>query len=90
MNDWKGPREDALQPPVEVPFEAVGPEALLGIIENFILREGTDYGAHEIDHESKIKRVRAQLQHGDVKIIFDPNTESVTLYTKAQWANAKR
>jgi uncharacterized protein YheU (UPF0270 family) len=46
---------------------------------------GTDYGAQEIAHESKVRRVRQQLEKGDVKITFDPNTETVTLLTKNDW-----
>jgi len=75
-----------LVPPVEIPVEALSPEALAGILDNFILREGTDYGTQEVSHEAKAQRVRAQLASGDVKVVFDPNTESVSLLTKTQWS----
>jgi uncharacterized protein YheU (UPF0270 family) len=79
--------EDAAVPeaPIEVPAEALSPEALRGVIEDFILREGTDYGRQETEHATKVERVRAQLQAGEVKIIYDPNSESVTLVTRAEW-----
>lgn len=77
--------EETPIPPVEVPVEALSAEALAGVIENFILREGTDYGAQEMIHESKVKRVQAQLTSGDVKIVFDPNNETVSLLTKTEW-----
>ncbi len=72
--------------PVEIPESALSAEALKGIIENFITREGTDYGAKELPHESKIERVRKYLSKGDIKIIFDPDSESVTLMTQAEWS----
>jgi uncharacterized protein YheU (UPF0270 family) len=68
-------------PPVEIPIDKISPEALDNIVREFILREGTDYGAVEISLETKLKQVHAQIKKGDVKIIFDPNTESVTLRT---------
>jgi uncharacterized protein YheU (UPF0270 family) len=72
-------------PPLEIPESALSFDALIGIIESFITREGTDYGAHELAHESKIERVRKQLSKGDVKIVFDPDSESVTIMTKTEW-----
>lgn len=71
-----------------MPIEALSADALSGVIDDFILREGTDYGAAESAHESKIKRIQKQLQAGDVKIVFDPESESVTLLTKQEWIAA--
>ena len=67
--------------PIEVPIEALSAELMDNVIESFILREGTDYGSVEFSLESKLKQVRRQIEKGDVKIIFDPNTESVNLIT---------
>jgi len=72
-------------PPIEIPFEALSPEAQLGVIDNFIQREGTDYGVQEVSYDSKIERVRTQIQSGKVKIVYEPATESVTLLTKLEW-----
>lgn len=77
--------QDEPQPPIEVPMEQLSPEALHGLIESFILREGTDYGREEVSLEKKMEQVRKQMNRGDVKIIFDPNTETVTLLTKRDW-----
>ena len=76
-------------PPIEIPLEAVSPDALVGIIDNFVTREGTDYGANEVGHEAKLERVRKQLERGDVKIVFDPDSESVNLMTAADWAKVQ-
>lgn len=75
-------RKDEIKPPIEIPAEALSPEAFSGIINEFILREGTDYGSVEISHEKKMEQIQKQLAKGDIKIIFDTNTESVTLMTK--------
>jgi len=73
------------QPPVEIPSDAISPEALRGIIDDFISREGTDYGVNEVLHETKVDQILRQIAKGDVKIAFDPNEESVTLLTAKQW-----
>lgn len=68
--------------PVEVPAQALSDETLQSLIESFVLREGTDYGAHEVSLDKKIQQVRRQILSGDVKIVFDPETESVHLMTR--------
>lgn len=70
--------------PVEVPPEALSQDLLDSVIENFVLREGTDYGAQEVSLESKIRQVRRQIEKGDVKIFFDQENDSVTLVPAGQ------
>ena len=53
--------------------------ALRGLIESYVLREGTDYGAVERSHDQKIADVLRQLERGEARIEFDPQTESVNL-----------
>lgn len=72
-------------PPIEVPIEKLSADALENIVREFILREGTDYGAFEMQHETKIKQVHTQIKNGDVRIVYDPNTESVTLMTHREF-----
>lgn len=72
-------------PPVEIPLEALSDEALTGIIENFIQREGTDYGVNEASLETKVSQIRKHLSRGDVKVVFDQDSETVSLLTKVEW-----
>jgi uncharacterized protein YheU (UPF0270 family) len=65
-----------------IPQSAISSEALLGIIKEFVTREGTEYGAVEVTLETKIKQVQRQLDRGDVVIVFDEATESVDLVSK--------
>lgn len=78
-------RDEDEKPPVEIPREALSDEALHGIIESFILREGTDYGREEVGFDKKYEQIERQLAKGDIKIIFDPNTESVGILTMSEW-----
>jgi hypothetical protein len=58
--------------------------ALSGLIEEFVTRDGTDYGATELSMEQKTAAIRRQLQRGEIVIVFDQQTESVSLLTKEQ------
>jgi uncharacterized protein YheU (UPF0270 family) len=70
---------------IEIPAEMLSADILYGIIEEFILREGTDYGSHEVSLDSKIDQVKRQLSKGDVLITFDPGTENCNLLTRHQF-----
>jgi len=65
-----------------IPFERISSEALQGLIEEFITREGTDYGWEEVALATKVEQVKQQLRRGDVVIAFDPARESVSLLTR--------
>ena len=70
---------------IEIPAERLNAEIMTAIIEEFILREGTDYGAQEVDFASKVSQVMALLEAGEVTITFDPKTENCTLLTRQQF-----
>lgn len=74
-----GPAGSETSEPVEVPWKALSPDALRGVVEACVLREGTDYGDREFSHEEKVAQVIEGLESGEVRIMFDPVTESVTL-----------
>jgi uncharacterized protein YheU (UPF0270 family) len=65
--------------PVEIPLEALSADALRGLVESFVNREGTDYGERERTLDEKVADVRRQLERGEARIVFDPETESVNI-----------
>jgi uncharacterized protein YheU (UPF0270 family) len=69
---------------VIVPHASLTAEALRGVIEDFITREGTDYGMHEQSLEQKHEQVARQIGAGEVVIVFDVETESVNLMRREQ------
>lgn len=79
MNDSDGDRP---LPPIIVPHTELSPDALTGVIQSFVLREGTDYGAHEVDFETKVEQVRRQLERREAEIVFDQNTESIDIVVR--------
>ena len=56
--------------------------ALTGVIESFVLREGTDYGERDVPFETKVMQVRRQLERREAEIVFDPNTESIDIVVR--------
>ncbi|HXP65476.1 MAG TPA: YheU family protein [Steroidobacteraceae bacterium] len=68
--------------PVEVPYSELPADLLHAVVESFVLREGTDYGEREFSLEDKVAGVIRQLKKGEATIIFDPETDSVTISVK--------
>jgi uncharacterized protein len=64
---------------VIVPYTELAADTLRAVIEAFVLREGTDYGAREFDLEEKVAHVRSQLERGMAQIIYDPESESIDI-----------
>lgn len=64
---------------MEIPYTELSSEALEAVIEEYVTREGTEYGAREYSLQSKIEQVKQQLEKGEVKITFDPDSETCTL-----------
>jgi len=71
--------EDIDDSPVLVPWTALTNEALRGVVEALVLREGTDYGAHEFTLAEKVDHVLAQLERGEAEIVFEPRLGSVDI-----------
>lgn len=69
---------------VEVPAEQLSPDALKGLIESFVLREGTDYGDADYDLEQKVKHVHRQLESGDVAVVFNVELQSADMLTRTE------
>jgi uncharacterized protein YheU (UPF0270 family) len=70
---------DEAPEPVEVPVEALPGDTLRALVESFVAREGTDYGERERTLDEKVADVRRQLDRGEARIVFDPDSESVNI-----------
>ena len=71
---------EAEQPePIVIPHRELSPEALRGVMESFVLREGTDYGEREVSLDQKVAQVLRQLERGEAQIIFDATLQSVDI-----------
>jgi len=64
---------------ISIPQDQLTPQALQGVIDAFILREGTDYGHQEFTLDEKRGRVRAMLQRGEAEICYYPENEHIDI-----------
>ncbi|MCU0675764.1 MAG: YheU family protein [Myxococcota bacterium] len=69
-----------------VPWDQLSADALRGVIEEFVTREGTEYGEDDVPLETKVAAVKRQLQSGEVLVVFDAATNSANLVTRQQLA----
>lgn len=74
--------ERPAEPAIEIPHTELSADALRGVVEAFVLREGTEYGERDVPLDRKVSDVMRQLDRGEAKIVFDPNTESVDIVVK--------
>ena len=72
------PNDEELTP-VAVPHTELSADALRGVIESFVLREGTEYGEREFTLDEKLAHVMHQLERGEAQIMFDPQSNSVDI-----------
>jgi uncharacterized protein YheU (UPF0270 family) len=68
-----------------IPLAQLSAETLLAIIEDFILREGTEYGAEDISKEAKITQVKKQLELGTALLVYSELHESVNILPSDQF-----
>lgn len=65
-----------------IPYEQLSSDALQGLIEEFITRDGTDYGAEEISLTTKVEQVKQLLKRREMVVVFDLADESVSLLSR--------
>lgn len=64
---------------LNIPWQELSENALDGIIEEFVTREGTEYGAAEVSLADKCRQVRRQLERGEALITYDDVTQSCSI-----------
>lgn len=66
-----------------IPYEQLKPETLKSIIEEFVTREGTEYGLEDVSLDTKVDQVIAQLKAGKAEINYDPKMQSCSISAKS-------
>ena len=69
---------------IVIPHGELSPEALHGLIEDFVTRDGTDYGEFEVPLDVKCTQVMRQLKSGIARIVFNEQDQSFTILTTEQ------
>ncbi|MEN6318775.1 MAG: YheU family protein [Syntrophaceae bacterium] len=63
-----------------IPVNKLSAKALRGVIEEFISRNGTDYGEIEASLETNFSQVKCKLENGSAVLIFDDETETTNIF----------
>ena len=63
-----------------IPVNKLSPEALQGVINEFISRNGTDYGEMEVSRETNFRQVKQKLETGFAVLIFDDEAETTNIF----------
>ena len=66
--------------PTRIPHTRLSPEALRGVISEFVTRDGTE----NTDLDLKYRQVLAQLERGEVVILYDPETQTTSIELSPQ------
>lgn len=74
-----------IEQPLLIPHEQLTQDTLLAVIEEFVTREGTDYGQEEFSLPQKVQQVLQGIKTGQYLLIFDQGAESLHILTKEQW-----
>ena len=67
---------------IEIPQDALPVEVLRRVIEEFVTREGTDYGDRVFTLDEKVSHVRSQLESGQAVLTWDEPTQTVGIRQK--------
>jgi hypothetical protein len=65
-----------------VPYEKISREALQGLIEEFVTRDGTDSGYIKKGLDQNVDMVINQLRRGDAVVVYDEETGSANIALK--------
>jgi hypothetical protein len=70
-----GQQEEGL----DIPYQRINPATLRKMIQEFVTRDGADWGEVGCTLEDKVEQVLRQLGSAKVKIVFDPASQSANI-----------
>lgn len=73
-----------------IPYERLSPDTLQGLLEEYATRDGTDYGEVEVALSERVAQAMRQLRSGDIVIVFDALSESVSLLGRREAQQLER
>lgn len=73
-----------------IPYQQLDAMTLNNLIEQYILREGTDYGEVEYSLRQKTQQILAQIKNEEIFIMYSELNESVTLISKQEFQQTQK
>ena len=71
-----------------IPYKSLAADTLKNLIEEFVTRDGTDYGNYELSMAEKVSAVESRLSSGEIVIMYIESTESVNIVERQLLANS--
>jgi uncharacterized protein YheU (UPF0270 family) len=65
-----------------IPYHELSLEALQALVEDFVTRDGTDYGEMEINRQEKTSQVLSMLKTGELLITYNEDTQTCGLVNR--------
>ena len=75
--------ESGLLSKIKVNHRLLSEEARQGVVEEFVLREGTDYGHKDWSLDEKRTAILKQLDSGSLELFFDHESETCNILPSA-------
>ncbi|MEE2730462.1 MAG: YheU family protein [Pseudomonadota bacterium] len=70
---------------IEIPWDQLQAETLQGLVEEFVTRDGTDYGAEEVALSRKVEQVIRGIKAREYVILYDQEMDNVHIVTAREW-----
>ncbi|MCV6587886.1 MAG: YheU family protein [Marinobacterium sp.] len=71
---------------VEVPWQQLSAQALDGLIDEFVTRDGTDYGEQEMSTQARNQQVRELLAQNRAVILFSHESGQCNIVAREKLA----
>ncbi len=64
---------------IEIPYDQINPETLRHMIQEFVSRDGADWGEAGCTLENKVTQVLQQLKDKKAKVVFDLKSQAANI-----------
>ena len=75
---------------IEIPWDQLEAETLYALVEEFVTRDGTDYGEEEVALSRKVDQVLKGIKKKEYVIVYDQEMDNVHIVTAQDWRSAGR
>jgi len=67
---------------IEVPYDRINPETLRNMIQEFVTRDGADWGEAGCTLEEKVEEVLRQLKNRKARVVFDLTSQTANIVVR--------
>ncbi|RLU03728.1 MAG: YheU family protein [Ketobacter sp.] len=73
---------------IEIPWDQLAAGTLDALVEEFVTRDGTDYGAEEVALSRKVEQVVKGIKKKEYIIVYDQEMDNIHIVTAQHWRSA--